>query len=268
MVKTLCINGWYGRLGNNIIQVKNALHIAFYYGYNVIIQKHQYFKYTHLKVSNTNEGEPIEPIYDYASRGFYFVNDIDRSINRECFSTNYDKVREVLLSLFVLDYRTLESLGEDELVIHIRSGDSISVLHDQYIIPPLSYYTKFIDRNNFKKIYILAEDTQNLCIESLKKTYSNVEFELRSLKDDIELVLRARNMMMSIGSFIPELIWVTKHTRNVIYPSYDEFVHSLKPLENMVPNVKLTSIDLTEYYNEVKSANDTKESRMSRSLNR
>ena len=268
MVKTLCISYWYGRLGNNIIQVKNALHIAFYYGYNVIIPTHQYFKYTHLKVSNTNESEPIEQIYDYASRGFYFVNDIDRSINRECFSTNYDKVREVLLKLFTIDYRALDPLEDDELVIHIRSGDIISVLHDEYVIPPLSYYTKFIDRNNFKKIYILAEDTQNLCIESLKKTYSNVEFELRSLKDDIELVLRARNMMMSIGSFIPELIWVTKHTRNVIYPNYDGFVYRLKPLENMVPNVKLTSIDLTEYYNEVKSANDTKESRMSRSLNR
>jgi hypothetical protein len=268
MVKTLCITYWYGRLGNNIIQVKNALHIALYCGYNVVIPKHQYFKYTHLCVTNTTEGEPIEPIYDYASRGFYFVNEIDRSINRECFSMNYDKVREVLMSLFALDYRTLDPLDEDELVIHIRSGDIISVLHDQYIIPPLSYYTKFIDGNNFKKIYILAEDNENLCIDMLKTKYSNISFELRSLKDDIELVLRSRNMMMSIGSFIPELLWVTKHTKNVIYPSYDEFVHSLKPLGNMDKKLKLTSIDLTEYYNEVKSNNDTKELRMSRALNR
>ena len=267
-MKTLCISYWYGRLGNNIIQVKNALHIAFYYGYNVIIPTHQYFKYNHLKVSNANEGEMIEHIYDNASRGFYFMNDIDRSINRECFNMNYDKVRDELLKLFTIDYRALDPLEDDELVLHIRSGDSICALHDQYIIPPLSYYTKFIDSNNFKKIYILAEDTQNLCIESLKNKYSNVEFALRSLTDDIELVLRAKNVMMSIGSFIPELIWVTKNVKEVIYPNYDEFAFRFKPLENMVPNVKLTSIDLTEYYNEVKSANDTIQTRMLRALTR
>jgi hypothetical protein len=168
----------------------------------------------------------------------------------------------------MIDYRVLKPLEDDELVLHIRSGDSICALHDQYIIPPLSYYTKFIDDNNFKKIYILAEDTQNLCIASLKNMYSNIDFELRSLTDDIELVLRAKNVMMSIGSFIPELIWVTKNIKEVIYPNYDEFAYRLKPLESMVPNLKLTSIDLTEYYNEVKSANDTIQTRMLRALTR
>lgn len=267
-MKTLCISYWYGRLGNNIIQVKNALHIAFYYGYNVIIPKHQYFKYNHLMVSSTKEGETVELIYDNASRGFYFVSNIDSSINRECFSMNHDKVREVLLGLFTIDYRSLEPLGDDELVIHIRSGDAISALHPEYIIPPMSYYTNFIDSNQYKKIYFLAEDLKNLCIEKLQKMYSNVSFELRSLTDDIELVLRARNMMMTIGSFIPELLWVTKHTTHIISPSYDEFAYRLKPLAKMDPNLKLTSIDLTEYYNEVSSSKDTLDSRMKRALTR
>ena len=267
-MKTLCISNWYGRLGNNIIQVKNALHIAFYYGYNVIIPKHQYFKYNHLMVSSTKEGEPVELIYDNASRGYYFVDNIDSSINRECFSMNHDKVRDVLLCLFTIDYRSLEPLGDDELVIHIRSGDIITELHPEYIIPPMSYYTNFIDSNKFKKIYILAEDKSNLCIEKLQKMYSNVSFELRSLTDDIELVLRARNMMMTIGSFIPELLWVTKYTRNIIYPSYDEFVFRLSSLAELESSVILNSVDLTSYYNEVKSCNDNKEERLHRALTR
>lgn len=219
-------------------------------------------------VSNANEGEPVEQIYDDASRGFYFINDMDRSINRECFNLNHDKVRDELLKLFVIDYRVLKPLEDDELVLHIRSGDSISVLHEQYVIPPLSYYTNFINGNNFKKIYILAEDTQNLCIARLKNMYSNVDFELRSLTEDIELVLRAKTVMMTIGTFIPELIWVTKNIKEVIYPNYDEFAYRLKPLKSMVPNVKLTSIDLTEYYNEVKRSNDTIQTRMLRALHR
>lgn len=109
---------------------------------------------------------------------------------------------------------------------------------------------------------------QNLCIEKLTKMYSNISFELRSLTDDIELVLRARNMMMTIGSFIPELLWVTKHTTHIISPSYDEFAYRLKPLAKMDPNLKLTSIDLTEYYNEVLSSKDTLDSRMKRAFTR
>lgn len=267
-MKTLCISYWYGRLGNNIIQVKNALHIAFYYGYNVIIPKHQYFKYNHLLVSSTNEDESVELVYDNPSRGFYFVSNIDSSINRECFSMNHDKVREVLLGLFTIDYRSLEPLGDDELVIHIRSGDIITELHDQYIIPPMSYYTNFIDSNKFKKIYILAEDKSNPCIEKLQKMYSIVSFELRSLTDDIELVLRARNMMMTIGSFIPELLWVTKNTRNIIYPSYDEFVFRLVYLAEVDPLITLSSVDLTAYHTEVKSCKDNKEERLHRALTR
>jgi hypothetical protein len=67
---------------------------------------------------------------------------------------NHDKVREVLLGLFTIEYRSLEPLGDDELVIHIRSGDAISALHGQYIIPPMSYYTNFID--NHKEIIFVA----------------------------------------------------------------------------------------------------------------
>jgi hypothetical protein len=234
----------------------------------VIIPKHQYFKYNHLLVSSNNEGESVELIYDNASRGFYFVDNIDSSINRECFSMNHDKVREVLLGLFTIDYRSLEPLGEDELVIHIRSGDIITEIHPEYIIPPMSYYTNFIDSNKFKKIYILAEDMQNLCIEKLQKMYSNVSFELRSLTDDIEMILRARNMMMTIGSFIPELLWVTRHTRRVIYPSYDEFVFRLVSLAELDPSITISSVDLTAYHTEVKSCKDNNKERLHRALTR
>ena len=265
-MKTIVISYWYGRLGNNIIQVKNALHIALYSNYNVLIPPHSYFKFRELNVSQNIENTPIEYIYDNDCYQFYGDSRV-KFVNKECFSMNYEKVRDILMELFVIDYKSLEPLGGDELVIHIRSGDAIicNQLHPQYIIPPLSYYTKYIENNQYKKIYIMAEDMHNTCIKALKNMYKNIDFELRSLTEDISLVLRARNIMMTVGSFVPALLWVTKTTKNIIYPSYDEFICRAMPLKEY-SNIEFNSIDLTEYYNLVKESNDNNETRLARTL--
>jgi hypothetical protein len=262
-MKTLVISYWYGRLGNNIIQVKNALHIALYSNYNVIIPQHLYFKCCELNVAPNNEDTPIEYIYGNDCYQFYGNYNL---VNNECYSMNNEKVRDILINLFTIDYKILEPLGEDELVIHIRSGDAVvgNGLHPQYIIPPLSYFTKYIESNQYKRIYILAEDNHNTCIDALKNKYKNIDFELRTLTNDISLILRGRNVMMSVGSFVPALLWVTKTTKTIIYPSYDEFICRAMPLKE--DSLEFNSIDLTEYYNVVKGSNDNNETRLARTL--
>lgn len=264
-MKTLVISYWYGRLGNNINQVKNALHIALYGNYNINMPSHPYFKCRELNVSQNIENAPIEYIYGNECYEFYSDN-LVTFVNKECFSMNYEKVREILMNLFVIDYKTLEPLGQDELVIHIRSGDIVShEIHPEYIIPPLSYYTKYIESSQYKKIYIMAEDMHNTCIEVLKNKYNHINFELRCLTEDISLVLRARNIMMTIGSFVPALLWVTNNTKNIIYPSYDMFIYRAIPLKEY-SNIEFNSIDLTEYHKLVKSSNDDNRARLARSL--
>ena len=46
------INKWYGRLGNNIIQVKNAINIALHYNYNIRIPYHIFFNKRYIKINN------------------------------------------------------------------------------------------------------------------------------------------------------------------------------------------------------------------------
>jgi hypothetical protein len=263
-MKSLVIAYWYGRLGNNIIQLKNVLHIALYCNYNVIIPHHPYFKYRELNIVQNTENTPIEHIYGYECSQFYGNYSL---VNNECYSMNNEKVREILMDIFAIDYKTLEPLGEDELVIHIRSGDIIvNELHGHYLIPPMSYYTNYIENNQYKKIYILAENTHNTCIEMLKNKYENIDFELRDLNTDICLVLRARNIMMTVGSFIPSLMLVTTNTKNIIYPHYDAFVWRLVPLKEISSELNLNCIDLTEYYDLVQRSNDTLQTRLQRAI--
>jgi hypothetical protein len=180
---------------------------------------------------------------------------------------NYEKIRTILMDIFTIDYKTLEPLGEDELIIHIRSGDIIvNELHGHYLIPPMSYYTNYIESNKYRKIYILAENTYNTCIEMLKNKYDNIEFELRDLNTDIGLVLRARNIMMTVGSFVPSLMWLTTNTKNIIYPHYDAFVWRLVSLKEISSELNLNCIDLTDYYDLVQRSNDTLQTRLQRAL--
>jgi hypothetical protein len=267
MVKTLCINGWYGRLGNNIIQVRNALHIALYCGdySGVVIPRHTYFNKCRINIGdNICEEKNEEMQYGYDCNQFY-NDDMVSYVKPECFSMNNETVRSIIMDLFVIDYTKLTPLDENELVMHIRSGDAIKYIHPQYVIPPLSYYTNVIESGKYNKIYIIAEDKLNPCIDVLCSKYSNIVFKLSDLTKDIELVLRARNIMMTIGTFIPSLLWLTKYTSEVIYPCYDEFTRHMIPLNNMNMNMKLTKVVLAEYYKNV-IKNESSEDRIKRMM--
>jgi hypothetical protein len=270
-MKTICIQEWYGRLGNNIIQVKNALHIALYYGYNnVTIPHHPFFKTRNIIVDLSDNNEDKILYSNESACNFYFSNDITIiEDNVTCFSENHAKIRDILRVLFIIDYEALTPLDDDILVIHIRSGDVFQIpnwINPEYIAPPLSYYENVI--NVYSRIIIIAEDMINPIIMYLRNKYSNkiININLHStLEDDIEYILRARNIMMSMGSFIPTLLWMTKYTRVLIHPSFDPFVKHIIKLTDINSEFKLTSVDLTPYYDEVRmSVDETLETRIQR----
>jgi len=64
----LVIRKWWGRLGNNIIQLRHAIQIAIYYKYDIVMPKHAYFNTTTLKFQEENPSE--NKLYD--GYNFYF----------------------------------------------------------------------------------------------------------------------------------------------------------------------------------------------------
>ena len=52
MLMNIYIKEWYGRLGNNITQLLNAISIGLYYNYNIILPSHKYFKQTYIIINN------------------------------------------------------------------------------------------------------------------------------------------------------------------------------------------------------------------------
>jgi len=235
------INNWYGRLGNNIKQIVNGLHIMTEYNCNfIIVPKHDMFDFNKLPnnmnklitniETNTNLFEINEIIEKY--------NYIDKSI----FDNNKAEVLEILRNLFKIKYKDVRKYNDNDLHIHIRSGDIFISPHSWYMQPPLDYYIKIIESRKFDKIYLLAEDNLNPTIDKLLKLYPNIIWNKNNLEEDIKSIIGCKNVVFGMGYFIPSLLFFNEGLREIFMPSrhYYNFGY--------IDNVKEHIIDLTDYY--------------------
>jgi hypothetical protein len=234
------INSWYGRLGNNIIQVINILHLALYYKYNVILPEHQFIKKTQLEIYKSSDNTIITD-----TNNFFFRKKIKQP---KIFNQNIKKVKEIIRKIFTFsNYK-----NQYDLIIHIRSGDIFhNVIHNKYISPPLSYYTNIIP--NYEKICLVAEDKRNPIINILLEKYPNIIYNKNSLIRDIEIILGARNIISSIGTFVPSLVIFNNKLEKMYMPSYQMNQYLLEYLNN----IQIIKIDLEEYKKKINKWKNT-----------
>ena len=90
----------------------------------------------------------------------------------------------------------------NDLYIHIRSGDIFSSnIHKTYAQPPLCFYEIILKTFQFKKIYIISENTNNPIIKKLISRYKNIKYSKNSIMIDIASIIYAYNIVNSISSF-------------------------------------------------------------------
>ena len=246
---TLIITKWYGRLGNNITQIVHAVSAATQYNFNTIfIPKHPYFNTTKIILENKNNTKnPCQHLL----RGVFFgregivklLNSASLSVDDTTLNINdtgsyIDKsvseaVKRILTKIFILFPCQPTSptpkrsnndnliLSNNELVIHIRSGDVYSDNPNSgWVQPPLSFYKKVIDSYNWRQIYIICEDTKSPILNHLVKLYPNIIFKQQSLEEDIQYVINCQNICFGYGSFVPALLLLNDNIDTIFYPEY------------------------------------------------
>lgn len=236
------------RFGNFIIQLKNAIKIALFYNYNVIVPKHDFFNTTYIVINEevTIENEKINNI-------FFFREQIDFIDDFSLFDKNDEKMIEILKKIFILN--DTFDLGSNDLVIHIRGGDLFTNMNidrtcPMYVVPPLSYYINIIENNNFDVIYLISEDLLNPCVNKLLELYPNIIFNIQLLKQDIELILSAPNIVVSYGTFVPQILTFSSKCKKCFFPSY---------FNSYINNVKSIPINLDNYRKLIYPWKNTKE---------
>ena len=89
-------------------------------------------------------------------------------------------------------------INMDDLYIYIRSGDIFYKFKSSiknYIQPPLCFYRKALKISRYRKINIIAENTNNPVIKELLKLYPFIKYKKNSLKFDISYLINAYNII-------------------------------------------------------------------------
>jgi hypothetical protein len=244
------IRKWYGRLGNNIVQVINTIFIALYYkNLNIKIPLHNFFNKEFICINNDIS---FNDYSEFESNEFFYQDHTMKShswVIPECFETNIEESLQTIRDLFLFKFNQLEALGENDLTIHIRSGDIFYLLNpnDGYTQPPLSYYIDIIEsseyKNKNKNIYLVCEDKLNPCVNKLLELYPDIHFSINDIVDDVKLLMRSTNVISSNGTFVPALLNMTDYTKKIYTPSYFSTFN-----ECLFNNTaEIIKIDLDEY---------------------
>jgi len=234
-----------------MIQLFNAIQLAFFYNYNVILPKHTYFTTTYI-VINKKIKEENKTLTHYDN----FYNIRINSKYKKQFYKYIEKTISILKNIFTI--KNISPLNVNDAVIHMRGGDIFKKKkpHGRYIMPPLSYYVNIINNNNFDKIFIISEDKQNPCINKLLELYENVEFKGKSLEDDIRLLLGSKTVIESFGTFTPYVLLVSNNITNIYRPSY-QFPSLLSKCS--LKKINVFKINLEEYRKKIFPWENTKE---------
>lgn len=232
----LILQSWFCRLGNNILQLCRIINIAIVYKHNII------FKVGH-PLFNLKLIEEYFNKYDnkVVYKGNFFMD--NKNIHYpEVSEQDVEERNNLLKKSFLI--KDINKLDEDDLIIHIRSGDIFSTYpHRGYAPPPLSYYVKQINKIQHKKIIIISEDTKNPVVNKLLELYKNAEYKKQNLHDDIKIILGTTKIIHSVGTFVPYLLVLSDNIK-VIY-GFDGIFFNTKrePLYNTnSDNIKIGDI--------------------------
>lgn len=114
----------------------------------------------------------------------------------------------------------------DRLVIHMRNGDIFldpkTPGGSLYFQPPCSFYKKIIQEHpRFLDIVIVSEDTGsvgNPCVAALLDWHKDIKYERRSMEEDLAILLGAKNLVVSSGSFSSLTAIMSPFVENIFVP--------------------------------------------------
>lgn len=104
----------------------------------------------------------------------------------------------------------MADVPDDQLVIHIRSGDVFKVRpHPNYAQPPLSFYTRVIEElraaGEINSVCLVFENTKNPCIAALcdylDRTGMPYCTQSATFAEDGAVIFGARRVAFGVGTF-------------------------------------------------------------------
>jgi hypothetical protein len=241
------------RFGNALLQLVDAYNIARQLG----IRKIYHRGYPFLKDIAHIEGVELVKGIPSSSENYLIGDFFQNKVLLNLCQAPLDrwKVMRSLAAFITLDssHQEASECEAGTLFVHLRSGDIFKKTppHRDYGQPPLAFYTKIIRSQPWRKVHLVFEDQFNPVIPALQRFMSEagISYETHSgdIHHDVEVLLRAKNLVIARGTFIYPILCISKYIEQVFYFEVDE--HSLWGLQNS-PIQFHKCIDLGETYRE------------------
>ena len=140
------------------------------------------------------------------------------------FKNKSSKNRIYIIKKEVLNNIPKYISSPDDLYIKIRSGDIfINCINKNYAQPPLCFYQKIINENNFRKIYIVSNGHENPVVNKLLYLYPKIKYVYNSVERDISIIINAYNLVMPVSTFAWTLINLNDNKKNLYIYKYDKY---------------------------------------------
>lgn len=208
----------YGRFGNNFLQLLISIAIATENNISRIYAPH--FSYF-IRECEINK---IKIIPEFPIKGEHLNKWEDHFFKLEympSIETLYLYTQKLKPYLKFI-YRN-EIPDAKILHIHLRSGDIFEQVspHPSYIPPPLAFYKKIILQETWDEIVLVYENESNPCIEKIKDFAKEIGIKIRvqssNLEEDINELLRAENLVLSVGTFLYPIINTSETLKRIFY---------------------------------------------------
>ena len=208
---------WFGRLGNNILCVFNAALEAHNRGMQFAIKNcsHTIFNLSSYDYY-AQERLQYVPIKEVLTPGKAFYLNMFKIIKVDypglelILPLQACCLRRTMLEPLFEGYANLPATlnySEDALVIHIRSGDIFNrniTIHPMYSPPPLAYYQEIIEEHSMQSrevILVTLNKHMSPLVAALLEIYPHIKIQAGSLEEDVAVLLAARHLVVSQGTF-------------------------------------------------------------------
>ena len=205
-------DNWYGRTGNNILSVFNAALTAKMLGLKFAIRNcsHSIMDLTPLTIDHLQGVKDEKQLFLTPTDAFYLHMDPETGLTLPLEACC---MRRSILTPLVKHLTTANSAAAskryspDALVIHIRSGDIFDKegsIHPSYSPPPLAYYQEIIEEHSIQSreiVLVTQNDHMSPLVAPLLEIYPHIKIQAGSLEEDVAVVLAARHLVVSQGTF-------------------------------------------------------------------
>ena len=233
----LVINEWFGRTGNNILQIIRAIHYAIINNHNsIIFHPHPLLTSNIITLENIENSDKSTINDTFFSLKKYNITDPEPYVMKEYF-------QKYIKSIFKIQTENNNDVTDDKTIhIHFRGGDIFSSTpHKAYVQPPLSYYKDII--NEYDSIKLVCEDKKNPCINELLKQ-ENVEYISNTLEKDLSILSNVSNLVIGFGTFGFLLYLMNPYLKKLYIP---DFVVNELPKGEWGNDIKVHIIELPNY---------------------